>query len=443
MVRWSRILQLSATMIMIIGFLLPGVLIKDRDQSARSNGPVAGVLATSQPPVAVANANPTTIEVGGSVYFDGSLSTDDGYIVSFTWNYTAESQAIYFYGLYSTQFFNRTGSFVVTLTVLGSDGLSSADTVHINVTAPTGTYMPTAEAGPNMTVAFHESVTFSSDGSWGTIIDFLWTFNVSGSPVRLWGRTPQYTFDIPGSYVVTLTVIAWGGLVGSDNVTVHVLDVPWPGVAEAGPDQTVSVGEEVTLNGSGSQAYNGIMTYTWSFDDGSLFWLGGMTVSHTFVTPGDHLVWLRILDTWSFDMADTMTVHVLSPVNNPPHAEAGPNATIEAGTPYRFNGSASTDDAPGLSYVWNFHYNGTQVVLLGIGPAFPFVTPGKYTITLTVSDAGGLSDSDIVIITVTEKSTATGFIEKYGVWLVIGGVEAALVALGALVVIRRRGTRKN
>jgi len=54
-----------------------------------------------------------------------------------------------------------------------------------------------------------------------------------------------------------------------------------------------------------------------------------------------------------------------------------------------------------------------------------------------------LSDSDIVIITATEKTGVTEFMEKYGLWLAIGGAETALVALATLVIMKRGGNRKN
>ncbi len=427
-------------MIPIILVGLPGL---DRDRAAQDLGPAASVLAVNQPPVAVANASPTTVEVGGLVYFDASASTDDDYIANYTWNWTVDSQNIYFYWIWPVWAVNRTGNFTVTLTVMDSWGLSSSDTVRINVTAPQWPYPPTAEAGPNQTVQSHESTRFTGDRCWGTIIDYIWTFDVGGAPVRLWGRWPQYTFDEVGSYVVKLTVVGWDGLTDEDTLTVRVLDLPWPGVAEAGPNQTVNVGEIVSFSGSGSRFYSEITNYTWSFYDGTPCWLWGMNATYTFRTPGDYVVTLSVYGYDFLDFEDDLVVHVLAIPNRPPHAEAGPNTTIESGTSYRFDGSKSTDDSPGLSYVWNFRYNGTQEVLLGIRVIFPFVTPGRYTVTLTVGDAGGLSDSDTVIITVTEKVGVTGFIENYGVWLAIGGAEAALVALAALVVMKRRSSSKN
>jgi len=443
MARRSMVMSLSIVMILVISALLQFALGGTGDLTGRKPGQGAGIFATNQPPVAVASANPTTVEVGWAVYFSAWDSTDDDYIASYTWNYSVDSQGIYLYGIYPVQTFNHTGSFIVTLTVMDSMGLSSSDTVQINVTPPTGSTPPMADAGPNRTVSFDEDPWLSADGSYGSIIDYLWTFNVSGAPVRLWGRAPHYIIDVPGSYVLTLTVTDWYGQTDSDNLTLKVVDFTWPGKADAGPDQTAVVGEEVTFNGSGSQAFEEIASYSWSFFDGYSIVLQGVSVTHTFMTPGDIIVWLRVEDALGNAMGDFMMVHVQAQANNPPHAEAGPNATIESGTIYRFSGSGSSDDSPGLSYVWNFRYNGTQQVLLGIGATFPFITLGKYTVTLTVSDAGGLSDSDIVIITVTEKSTATGFIEKYGVWLVIGGAEAALVTLGAIVVMKRRSNRKN
>ena len=445
MARRSMVMSRSIVIILVISSLLQFVLGGTGDLTARKPGQEASIFATNQPPVAVASANPTTVEIGWAVYFSAWDSTDDDSIASCTWNYSVDSQGVYLYGIYPVQTFNRTGSFIVTLTVMDFWGLSSSDTVQINVTPPVGPYLPMAEAGLNRTISFDEEPWLSADGSYGSIIDYLWTFNVSGVPVRLWGRAPHYVIGVPGTYVLTLTVTDWYGQIDSDNLTLKVVDFKWPGKADAGPDQTAVVGEEVTFNGSGSQAFEEIASYSWSFFDGYSMVLQGVSVTHTFVTPGDIIVWLRVEDALGNAMGDLMMVRVQARLNSPPYAEAGSDANIQSGTTFQFNASGSTDDEPGLEYLWNFVHKGTHVILQGVSPVFQFTKIGTYLVNLTVTDTGGLSDSDTVTITVTNSGEAgkSSFLEKYGVWLVIVGAEAALVALGALVVIKRRGTRKN
>jgi immune inhibitor A len=82
-------------------------------------------------------------------------------------------------------------------------------------------------------------------------------------------------------------------------------------------------------------------------------------------------------------------------------AQARPNPA-EVGEVVTFDGSASTDDAGGLTYEWDFDGNGTyeangQVV------QHSYSTAGTFQAKLRVADAGGLTDDDTITITVLGK----------------------------------------
>lgn len=407
----------------------------------------ARVLADT-PPYAVILASATDVANGSLVHFDGMASNGGWGIVSCTWNYTMGSDTVYLFGWMVDIVFDQVGNFTVTLTVMDQAGLTGADTVVIHVRPLSGVNIPpVAEAGPDAYRLVNWYLRFDGLGSTDDqgIASYIWSFSENGTAVNLSGPIVDYTFTTNGTYLVTLTVTDVCGLAASDTMTVHVSSTEWVlSKAEAGPNQTVSVGEDVTFDASGSISDAGeIVNYTWMIVDEGVTVLYGVKVTHVFWTPGDYIV---TLDTWddAYDLSsDFLTVHVLAATNRPPHAEAGPNATVEPGTIYQFNGSGSTDDEPVLEYLWNFVYQGTHEILHGVSPVFQFTKVGTYTVNLTVTDAGGLSDSDIVIITVREKAAATSSIEKYGVWLVIGGAETALVALAVLVVMKRGSNRKN
>ena len=68
----------------------------------------------------------------------------------------------------------------------------------------------------------------------------------------------------------------------------------------------------------------------------------------------------------------------------------------------QFTGSNSTDDIGIVSYLWNFDDGTTSTE---VDPIKTFATAGTYIVTLTVTDAEGLTDNDSITITVTESNT--------------------------------------
>ena len=80
-------------------------------------------------------------------------------------------------------------------------------------------------------------------------------------------------------------------------------------------------------------------------------------------------------------------------------AQARPNPAV-VGEEVTFDGSASTDDASGLSYDWDFGDGGTGT---GQVAHHTYTAAGEYDATLTVTDAGGLDDTDVVTVTVVGR----------------------------------------
>lgn len=89
----------------------------------------------------------------------------------------------------------------------------------------------------------------------------------------------------------------------------------------------------------------------------------------------------------------------------PEHANRPPTATASV-TPYaglapleaRFDASASSDpDGDTLTYAWSF---GDGTGATGPAPVHTYATNGRYTATVTVSDAGGLSDTEELLVVV-------------------------------------------
>jgi PKD repeat protein len=84
-------------------------------------------------------------------------------------------------------------------------------------------------------------------------------------------------------------------------------------VAEAGSYQTVITGSTVSFDGSGSTDDNGIVLYSWDFDDGATAEDAVATASHAYTTAGTYTVNLTVTDTIGQKDSDTMQVVVNDP----------------------------------------------------------------------------------------------------------------------------------
>ncbi len=272
----------------------------------------------------------------------------------------------------------------------------------------------TANAGPNQTAKVGALVTLDGSGSinpsgMGTL-SYSWRFTSRplGSSAVLFNNTlvnPMFVVDVAGTYVITLTV-SNGGATSSASVTVTTGNSP--PVAKAGPNQTVSVGSTVKLDGSGSSDIDGDpLTYGWTLTtkpSGSAAILAGAnTVSPTFVVdkPGMYTAQLTVSD----GASSSSTTVTITTANTPPVARAGSSQSVNVGTLVHLDGSGSTDvDGNPLTYRWSLLSKpaGSTAVLSNPGivnPTLKVDLAGTYVAQLIVND--GFVDSAPSTVTIT------------------------------------------
>lgn len=167
-----------------------------------------------------------------------------------------------------------------------------------------------ADNNTEETVTLDASASYDPDGS---IVTYEWK---EGETVL--GNTEVMTYDFTvGTHTVTLTVTDNENLTNTDETIITVEPNQAP-IADAGLDQTVSVNEIVTLDGSGSSDLGGtIVSYEWIFDDGTT--ATGLTVNRTYSTAGIYTVTLTVTDNGGATGSDTTLVMVTEEPTNLMH----------------------------------------------------------------------------------------------------------------------------
>lgn len=186
--------------------------------------------------------------------------------------------------------------------------------------------------------------------------------------------------------------------------TSHYKVSPKPPVSDAGLDQIVLEGEEVSFDGSGSFDTDGtIVSYQWDFGDESA--ASGMIVGHSYPTAGSYIVTLTVMDNDGLSDADDCLATVEA--NNSPVADAGLDQTAMKGEMIAFDGSGSFDsDGSIVSYQWAFGDGNTDS---GMVVTHSYSASGIYIATLTVTDNGGLTGGDERVITIESEICGNGY----------------------------------
>jgi len=359
------------------------------------------VVVENTPPLASIVTSAIAVDKGETVSFDASLSHDiDGSIVSYVWDFGDGSTAT---GLTTSHSYVGVGQYVVKLTVTDDDGAtgSSAVTISVKNLAPVAQFTESTK-----TVYVDDEVTFNASSSYdpdGVIVSYVWDFGDGTTDI---GVVVSHVYPENGSYVVTLTVTDNNGATDSATLTKVAMNNPPVAVFTSTPD-TINTGESIAIDASTSYDPDGtIVSYSWDFGDGTTG--TGVTTDHVFDDNGVYTVNLTVTDD---DGSTGSTSAMVTVLNISPVAAFTENTTsvIESET-IAFDASGSYDpDGTIVSYSWNF---GDGKTATGVSTAHAYLQDGTRTVSLTVTDDEGKTDTTTATITVLNKAPVASFTES-------------------------------
>ncbi|MFC1927208.1 PKD domain-containing protein [Chloroflexota bacterium] len=318
-------------------------------------------------------------DAGEQIFADESLSAGDNYL-SFPVPFSAVQTA----GTFARFRFSSTGG-------LSYDGLADDGEVE--------DYMVAIE-GCTLTVDLTGDTDFC-EGSDTTIIA-----NVTGG-------TPDYDYDwsdstalgtandgsytATGSGMVKVTVTDDNGCTGSANVTVTALQGP---TADFTSDVSSCCDPlTVQFTDQSTQGDNPVDTWFWDFGDGSNS--TAQNPSHTY-DDGTYTVTLTVTDSHGCSDTETKIDYITS--NEGPTADFSANVT-DCCDPLtvQFTDQSTQGDNPVDTWFWDFGDGDNSTAQ---NPSHTY-DDGTYTVTLTVTDSHGCSDTETKIDYITSNEGPT------------------------------------
>ncbi|KYK20499.1 hypothetical protein AYK24_10090 [Thermoplasmatales archaeon SG8-52-4] len=139
-------------------------------------------------------------------------------------------------------------------------------------------------------------------------------------------------------------------------------------------------------------------TLTWSWDFGDDETSTEQNPSHTYMANGIYTVTLTVNDgTDSDDFFEDITI------GTPPTAGiTAPEGNITVNTSVQFMDTSTKGDSNITSWFWDF---GDDETSTDQNPTHNYTAVETYTVTLTVSDDDGLTDTISIDVIVTEEAT--------------------------------------
>jgi gliding motility-associated-like protein len=331
------------------------------------------------------------------------LSTSDGVITSWTWNFddptsgVANSASIQS----PTHYFIAQGGYNVNLTVGDSNGCQSDSSIQVFVLdAPTASFV-----GDSVCVGLANTFnSAASNGGGALIVEYHWDFGVSGVATDTSNvANPNFTYPSSGLYTVCLTITSNQSCAGNTDDTCFVVQVYQLPNASFLAD-TACFGHQNNFTDLSSLGDAGILTSTWNFGQniGDTLLINGSPAStqFTYATIGQYSVSLTLVDSNTCADLTTSTAFLFAaPVADFSFVTACQNQNNQ------FVSIPIAGASSNLSYYWDFD-EGAGIVLGDSLQDFSFALTGNHNVSHVISDAFGCSDTIVQAVNIQPAPTA-------------------------------------
>jgi KaiC/GvpD/RAD55 family RecA-like ATPase/chitodextrinase len=292
------------------------------------------------------------------------------------------------------------GFYNVILMVTDNNGSTNSTTKTIRIRNPgepvaSFTYWP-EKPKVNETITFNASPSYSPDG---LIEGYEWSF---GDGANATGIVVNHAYSSIGIYIAILKITDNHGMTDSKNETISVSKYPIASF-EYEPINPV-VGEVVTFNASTSTPDGGsLVEYRWNFGDNTSIIETDSIANHTYTKHGNYKVSLNVTDSEGLSSTTSKNVTVLAPpialfTYSPNMPAANESITFDASTSYDPDGTV-------IDFSWNFGDGNTTATSYRI-ISHVYAENGNYSVTLTVVDNDGYSNTTIRVISVNTHNIA-------------------------------------
>lgn len=273
--------------------------VTDNDGATDVSSKTVSVESPDQDPIARVETSSRSVEVREDITFDASESKDpDGQIEQYRWDFadgTTETA-----GETVKHAYDSPGEYNVRLTVTDTDG--NSDSTGTTVSVSRGNEKPSVSLDVESdnpvvgtTVTFDGSQSSDPDGS---ISAYQWDFNGDGTQDAT-GQQVEYTYEDPGNYTVTLTVVDNEGasVTRERQITVDEPENKPPTARFDVSTSSPRVGDPIRFDATTSTDPDGtIEEYRWDFNGDGTRDTTGRRVEHAYDSPGEYTITLTVVD---------------------------------------------------------------------------------------------------------------------------------------------------
>ena len=308
-----------------------------------------------------------------------SLSSGSNAIVSWAWDFgdgntsTLENP--------SNTYLND-GLYTVRLTVEDIYGCTDSlvKTDYIRLRHPQADFSWNPGAGcPGMVVDFTDTSIPDT-----TLVGWLWDF---GDGATSTAQNPSHIYHTPGIYTITLTTTNVLGCSDTETKANIIQVYNQPNAAYLRSDSIGCTPLTVQFVNSSTPSAAPIVSYSWDFQDGSTTTSPNPT--HTFTTPGNFDVSLVVTDANA--CADTAT-HQVRALPLPVAAFTASDSFGCAPIQINFVDQSLSANGAIVSWLWDFGDGATSTARF---PSHTYNADGTYTVSLTVVDVSGCTETII------------------------------------------------